>query len=160
MARLHVLRLRAVERDPAFKSAWGALFKRTNSGAEQTGHRSASNISRRNGPCRRRPIWRHPLRSKAPPRDQLNAVAARGNGKTRRFPIYSGALREALSKEPGERPEYWRAFRRGVQRGFEGLSEVSEVEHNIFLHHDHRDIAEGYRDGVAYRESLSRMAGG
>jgi hypothetical protein len=53
-----------------------------------------------------------------------------------------------------ERPPYWRAYGRGLQRGFEGSSCVSDDEHIRLIRIDGTDSSRGYRDGIRYGESL------
>jgi hypothetical protein len=68
--------------------------------------------------------------------------------------LYRRALQDASTMEHQERPEYWRAFGRGVQRGFEGESAVPDAEHVQLTRSDETDTSLGYRDGIRYGDSL------
>jgi hypothetical protein len=68
--------------------------------------------------------------------------------------LYRRALRFASSMEQQERPPYWRAYGRGLRRGFEGTSSVSDYEHVRLIRIDGTDTSRGYRDGIRYGESL------
>jgi hypothetical protein len=68
--------------------------------------------------------------------------------------LFRRALRFATSMEQQERPPYWRAYGRGLRRGFEGDSRVSDYEHIRLIRIDGTDTSRGYRDGIRYGESL------
>ena len=46
------------------------------------------------------------------------------------------------------------AYRRGLQRGFEGAAAVPDAEHDSYMHHPNCAIGSAYRDGLSRGQNL------
>jgi hypothetical protein len=73
--------------------------------------------------------------------------------------VHKKKYKEALNRVSGDTshsPDYWQGFRRGLQRGFCGVSVVGDAENDAWLSAAHAndkpqlaDRARGYLDGLA-----------